>query len=250
MTQPWRLFADLNDALTRAPGDEDFDVRLDFSREERAGIPEVVLAGTKQFNDVIFALNRLVAENGRAIASRCTSATIDAIAEAFAGDVRIEPFYSTVVVSRFDSHPPTGNGRVGILTAGASDNIVASEASTLLREMGVDVTMARDVGVAGLHRIVAPLRTLAEADVDAIIVAAGMDGALPSVIAGLVPVAVIGLPVSSGYGVGGNGEAALHSMLQSCAPGLSVVNVDNGIGAAASAGLIARRAATRRIATN
>jgi NCAIR mutase (PurE)-related protein len=87
---------------------------------------------------------------------------------------------------------------------------------------------------------------MADADVDAIIVAAGMDGALPSVVAGLVPVPVIGLPVSTGYGLGGRGEAALYSMLQSCAPGLAVVNIDNGIGAAATAGLIARRAAAAR----
>jgi NCAIR mutase (PurE)-related protein len=246
VTSSWKLFTDLTDALASPDTGEETGVRLDLAREERAGIPEVVLAGSKQLPDLVYAIDRLVSANGRAIASRCDDATIDAIENAFAGDYRVEPLFSTVVVSRFDTHPPTGNGTVGVLTAGTSDNIVAAEATTLLREMGVDVILARDAGVAGLHRLVNPLRRMAEADVDAIIVAAGMDGALPSVVAGLVPVAVIGLPVSTGYGVGGNGEAALHSMLQSCAPGLSVVNIDNGIGAAASAGLIAKRAAAMK----
>ena len=116
----------------------------------------------------------------------------------------------------------------------------------MAEEMGCTVTIARDAGVAGLHRIVGPLRTMADDDVDVIIVAAGMDGALPSVIAGLVPVPVIGLPISTGYGFGGNGDAALGSMLQSCAPGLAVVNIDNGIGAGAVAALIANRAAEAR----
>jgi NCAIR mutase (PurE)-related protein len=100
--------------------------------------------------------------------------------------------------------------------------------------------------VAGLHRLFEPLRALLAAPVDAIIVAAGMDGALPSVVAGLVDVPVIGLPVSVGYGAGGGGEAALHTMLQSCAPGLVVVNIDNGIGAGSTAALIANRAGALR----
>lgn len=246
MTNHWRLFSDFNGALNGAREREEHGVRLDPARVERAGIPEVVLASHKQAADVIYGLNRLVTENGRAMASRCDATIISAIEEAFAGERRIETFYSTVVVSRFEALPPTENGAVGLLTAGASDNVVAAEASSLLREMGAEVVLARDVGVAGLHRLVEPLHLMAEADVDAIIVAAGMDGALSSVVAGLVPVPVVGLPVSTGYGIGGRGEAALYSMLQSCAPGLSVVNIDNGIGAAATAGLIARRAAEAR----
>jgi NCAIR mutase (PurE)-related protein len=113
-------------------------------------------------------------------------------------------------------------------------------------EMGATVREVADVGVAGLHRLVAPLERLANDGVDAIVVAAGMDGALPSVVAGLVDVPVIGLPTSIGYGYGGGGVAALMSMLQSCAPGLAVVNIDNGIGAGAMAALIANRAAIAR----
>jgi NCAIR mutase (PurE)-related protein len=113
--------------------------------------------------------------------------------------------------------------------------------------MGCAVTTGYDVGVAGLHRLFGPLRRMVEEEqVDALIVAAGMDGALPSVVAGLVDIPVIGLPVSVGYGLGGGGVAALYSMLQGCAPGLSVVNIDNGIGAGAIAGLIANRMAQAR----
>src|SRR5947207_5884647 len=112
--------------------------------------------------------------------------------------------------------------------------------------MACRVVRVDDVGVAALHRLVTPLRALGEEGVDAVIVAGGMDGALPSVVAGLVDVPVIGLPTSVGYGAGGQGLAALLSMLQTCSPGLSVVNIDNGIGAGACAGLIAQRAARRR----
>ncbi len=112
--------------------------------------------------------------------------------------------------------------------------------------MGCDVEMVMDVGVAGIHRLFAPLRAVLDNQVDVMIVAAGMDGALPSVIAGLVPVPVIGLPTSVGYGYGGNGQAALMSMLQSCAPGLTVVNIDNAVGAGSSAAMIANMAARAR----
>ena len=110
--------------------------------------------------------------------------------------------------------------------------------------MGVAVVSAFDVGVAGLHRLATPLDEMRAAGVAAMVVAAGMEGALPSVVAGLVEVPVIGLPTSTGYGLGGRGEAALLGMLQSCSPGLVVVNIDNGIGAGATAALIARRAAS------
>jgi NCAIR mutase (PurE)-related protein len=112
--------------------------------------------------------------------------------------------------------------------------------------MGCATRAVYDVGVAGLHRLFPPLRGMLEEGVDVIVVAAGMDGALPSVVTGLVNVPVIGLPTSTGYGAGGNGIAALLTMLQSCSPGLAVVNIDNGIGAGAMAALIANRAAEAR----
>lgn len=144
------------------------------------------------------------------------------------------------------AEPLTTGGVVGLLTAGASDAAAADEAQWVMREMGCQVIRHDDVGVAGLHRLELPLRALRDAGADAVVVAAGMDGALPSVVAGLVEVPVIGLPTSVGYGLGGGGLAALLSMLQTCAPGLVVVNVDNGVGAGATAGLIANRAAAAR----
>ncbi len=130
-----------------------------------------------------------------------------------------------------------------MLAAGTVDVAVAEEAATMCEAMGVAVVRAYDVGVAGLHRLSGPLEQLREAQVAAVVVAAGMEGALPSVVAGLLDAPVIGLPTSVGYGLGGGGEAALLGMLQSCTPGLVVVNIDNGIGAGAAAALIARRAA-------
>ncbi|MDQ5852259.1 MAG: nickel pincer cofactor biosynthesis protein LarB, partial [Chloroflexota bacterium] len=141
---------------------------------------------------------------------------------------------------------PQDQGIVGIVSAGTSELPVAEEAAVVCREMGCSVHMVTDVGVAGLHRLFDPLKALLDLPVDVLIVAAGMDGALPSVVAGLVDVPVIGLPTSVGYGLGGNGEAALMSMLQTCAPGLAVVNIDNGVGAGAMAGLIALRAERAR----
>lgn len=246
MNRAWKLFEDLETALEDEPIVDDDGLRVDHARQGRAGVPEVILAGHKSASDVVSAVHRLIGRNGRAVVSRCNEKIIQAIHDAFADDHDIDISFTTVVVSEKSSEIlPTG-GVVGVLTAGTSDNERAAEATAILREMGVTVVVARDVGVAGLHRLVGPLRILADADVDAIIVAAGMDGALPSVVAGLVPVPVIGLPVSTGYGLGGNGEAALLSMLQSCAPGLAVVNIDNGIGAGATAGLIANRAAKSR----
>jgi hypothetical protein len=151
-----------------------------------------------------------------------------------------------VTVARPGAAAPATGGRIGVLSAGTSDVPVAAEAALMAREMGVAVDEVWDVGVAGLHRLVAPLERMMAAGVDALVVAAGMDGALPSVVAGLVAVPVIGLPTSVGYGFGGGGVGALTTMLQSCAPGLVVVNIDNGIGAGATAALIANRVAAAR----
>ena len=112
--------------------------------------------------------------------------------------------------------------------------------------MGVAVESFQDVGVAGIHRLAAPLEEMRSFDPDCVVVAAGMEGALPSVVSALVAVPVVGLPTSTGYGLGGDGTAAILGMLQSCSPGLSVVNVDNGVGAGVAAALVANRAARGR----
>jgi NCAIR mutase (PurE)-related protein len=137
---------------------------------------------------------------------------------------------------------PTG-GVIGILSAGTADIPVAEQARIIAEEMGCKVVKAYDVGIAGVHRLLEPLQEMIEAEAAAIIVAAGMEGALPSVVAGLVPTPVIGLPTSTGYGIGGGGVAALMAMLQSCCPGLVCVNIDNGVGAGATAALIANNTA-------
>jgi NCAIR mutase (PurE)-related protein len=246
VTNRWRLFEDFEAALDQSTDGGDDGMRLDPMRAVRSGVPEVVYAAAKRPEDVTKALKRLAEPGGRAIASRCSAATINSVEKALGDDFAVDVHLSTVVIHRAGSEQLRTGGRIGLITAGTSDIEIATEARVMAEEMGCVVTMARDAGVAGLHRIVSPLRTMADEDVDVIIVAAGMDGALPSVIAGLVPVPVIGLPISTGYGYGGNGEAALGSMLQSCAPGLAVVNIDNGIGAGAVAALIANRAAEAR----
>jgi NCAIR mutase (PurE)-related protein len=131
--------------------------------------------------------------------------------------------------------------KVGILTAGTSDVPVAEEARMVVEACGLGARLEADLGVAGLHRFVGPLAAILEWGADVIVVAAGMDGVLPGLVAGLIDVPVIGLPVSTGYGRGGAGEAALGTMLQSCSTGLVVVNIDNGVGAGAAAVLIAQR---------
>ena len=188
----------------------------------------------------------LLEGTGRAIISRVRPETLAAIQEEFQGcTLRVREAARALVIYQPGYTPAHTGGHVGILSAGTSDIPVAEEAALVAEEMGCQVTCIYDVGVAGLHRLLEPLRELLAGEVDALIVAAGMDGALPSVVAGLVPVPVIGLPTSVGYGLGGNGVAALLSMLQTCAPGLSVVNIDNGVGAGSTAALIANRAARR-----
>lgn len=147
------------------------------------------------------------------------------------------------VVSDGKTRPRRTGGRVAIVTAGSSDLRAAGEARLAAEEQGCRVLMFSDVGVAGIHRLFPAIRQIEEEGVHAVIVAAGMDGALPSVVGGLTSAPTIGLPISTGYGVGGRGEAALFSILQSCAPGVGVVNVDNGYGAGVLAAKIANTAA-------
>ncbi len=221
---------------------------LDLLRAERTGVPEVILAERKTPEQTLAIARRVLEERGRVLLSRVSPET-RALLERELGDQALWTRYAegrTLALQLPGAEPPAGGGCVGVITAGTSDIPVAEEAAALCREMGCDVHTVYDVGVAGLHRLFEPLRRLLAVPVDAIIVAAGMDGALPSVVAGLVDVPVIGLPTSVGYGYGGGGLAALGSMLQTCAPGLAVVNIDNGIGAGAMAGRIANRAAAAR----
>ena len=248
-------FVDLREALSRverqeleSSAEDQRSVRVDANRALRSGIPEVVFAANKSAAEVVEALRRLVEANGRAMASRVRPEDTGAIQDALVPSicVQLHPVARALVASRPGTERPVRGGVVGILTAGTSDIPVAAEASLAAAEMGAAVLEAWDVGVAGLHRLVSPLERFATARTDVIVVAAGMDGALPSVVAGLVDIPVIGLPTSVGYGLGSGGLGALTTMLQSCAPGLVVVNIDNGIGAGTTAALIANRAATGR----
>ncbi|MBV9615434.1 MAG: nickel pincer cofactor biosynthesis protein LarB [Ktedonobacteraceae bacterium] len=223
------------------------ETRPDSGREQRKGAPEVIFGETKEAQQIIAMAQGLLAGTGRAIISRIPSASISPVREAFhAYTVGMREAARAMVIYRPEYVRRSTGGHVGVISAGTSDIPVADEAALIAEEMGCRVTCIYDVGVAGLHRLMAPLSDLLTDGVDAIIVAAGMDGALPSVVAGLVPVPVIGLPTSIGYGLGGKGVAALLSMLQTCAPGLSVVNIDNGVGAGITAALIANRVAQAR----
>jgi pyridinium-3,5-biscarboxylic acid mononucleotide synthase len=223
------------------------ETRPDIDRENRKGAPEVIFAETKETSQIIEMAQRLLASTGRAVISRLPREALGPVRERFAAyRTRQRRGNRAMVIYRPDYEGSKTGGHVGVISAGTSDIPVAEEAALLAEEMGCRVTCIYDVGVAGLHRLLLPLRDLLGDGVDVIIVAAGMDGALPSVVAGLVPVPVIGLPTSIGYGIGGKGLAALLSMLQTCAPGLSVVNIDNGVGAGITAGLIANRVAQAR----
>jgi NCAIR mutase (PurE)-related protein len=232
------------------PADSTLDTaQPDFNRAERKGVPEVIIAERKTIEQSLSIARRFLDTKGRAILSRVPPELESRLGSEFGEQAELEWFpnaRAAVLRSPHTSPAPSG-GRVGVITAGTSDVRWAEEAVLLCREMGCEVHTAYDVGVAGIHRLWAPLAFLLEdAQVDVLIVAAGMDGALPSVVSGLVNVPVIGLPTSVGYGFGGSGEAALLSMLQTCAPGMAVVNIDNGVGAGAMAGLIANRMAAAR----
>ncbi|HEY0738713.1 MAG TPA: nickel pincer cofactor biosynthesis protein LarB [Herpetosiphonaceae bacterium] len=236
-------FRDLRQALL---GDDEREpiagyAHLDTRREHRKGVPEVILAEPKAPAQVVEIARHFLERSGRAIISRTPPDTLAALEQAFGDEVAWERYEAArlVVLRRPGQAAPSTGGQIGIITAGTADVPRAEEAAVVCREMGCEIHMVCDVGVAGLHRLIEPLRRLLSVPVDAIIVAAGMDGALPSVVAGLVDVPVIGLPTSVGYGLGGKGEAALLSMLQTCAPGLAVVNIDNGVGAGAMAAIIA-----------
>ncbi len=220
---------------------------LDPGREARTGTPEVVLAEGKTSEQLLESARTMLARTGRVIVSRVADEQRRELEGAFPEVAwRHNPGGRTIVGRAAQYSLPDSGGRVGILTAGASDFPAADEARLIAEEMGCTVRLYQDLGVAGLHRLIVPVRELLAWKADVVIVAAGMDGALASVVSGLLPLPVIGLPTAVGYGAGGRGKAALLSMLQTCAPGLVVVNIDNGIGAGVAAARIAALAARIR----
>jgi NCAIR mutase (PurE)-related protein len=213
--------------------------RFDAARETRRGVPEAILADGKSPAETADLAATSVETVGRAIVTRVDDETAAAVTEGLPDEVDVErdERARTVVAHAPEFDPPALDATVAVVTAGTSDAPVAGEASVIAREMGADVEWIEDVGVAHLGRVIDVLDPIRAADV--VVVAAGREGALPTVVAGLVDTPVIGVPVSTGYGFGGDGEAALAGMLQSCTV-LSVVNVDAGFVAGAQAGLIAR----------
>jgi NCAIR mutase (PurE)-related protein len=221
--------------------------RLDLGRFMRRGIPEVVLATGKAPSEAARLAVTLAERQGQGLISRMTGEHRTALGQAAsAAQMVITDYANSARVVRGGFSPEQVDGKVGLLTAGTSDVAVAEEALMVVEACGLGARLEADLGVAGLHRFVGPLAAILEWGADVIVVAAGMDGVLPGLVAGLIDVPVIGLPVSTGYGRGGAGEGALGTMLQSCSTGLVVVNIDNGVGAGAAAVLIAARAAAAR----
>jgi NCAIR mutase (PurE)-related protein len=221
--------------------------RLDLGRFMRRGIPEVVLAPGKAPDEAARLTVALAQRQGQGLISRMSREHRASLQEAAdAAEMTIVDYAQSARVMREGYAPEALDGKVGFLTAGTSDVPVADEARMVVEACGLVTRLEADLGVAGLHRFVGPLSAILEWGADVIVVAAGMDGVLPGLVAGLIDVPVIGLPVSTGYGRGGAGEAALGTMLQSCSTGLTVVNIDNGVGAGAAAVLIAARAAKAR----
>jgi NCAIR mutase (PurE)-related protein len=223
----------------------DARARLDVGRVARRGLPEVVLASGKTPAETAELVVALARDQGQGLASRLTAEHWTVLEQA-AGGLELHRYRMAVRVRRPGHRVADAGGRVAILTAGTSDLDVAEEALMVVEACGHQARLVADVGVAGLHRLIGPLAELLAWDADVLVVAAGMDGVLPGVVAGLVDRPVIGLPVANGYGAGGEGQAALLTMLQSCSTGLSVVNIGNGVGAGAAAVLIAGRAAAAR----
>ena len=213
--------------------------RFDAAREQRRGVPEAILASGKSPSEVAELTGVALNTIGHALLTRVSTADVDAVTDAVGDDIVLNHDHRgrTLIARRPGYEPPSVAAGVAVVTGGTADAAVACEAEAVLDVMGVDVTRIDDVGVAHLGRVLDHIDALRAADV--LVVAAGREGALPTVIAGLVATPVVGVPVSSGYGHGGDGSAALAGMLQSCTV-LSVVNIDAGFVAGVQAGLVAQ----------
>ena len=209
--------------------------KVDHHRALRVGMPEVVLAEGKTAAQTAQIFSRLAKHGGNVLATRATAAQFQAVRKRVS-KAEYRELGRAIVLQR-DSRK-YGKGTIAVVSAGTSDIPVAEEAVTTAEVMGNEVRHLYDVGVAGIHRLLANRRVLTEARV--VVVCAGMEGALPSVVGGLVGVPVIAVPTSIGYGSSFKGLAALLGMMNSCASNVSVVNIDNGFGAGYVASLINR----------
>jgi NCAIR mutase (PurE)-related protein len=215
--------------------------RLDIDRAARTGNPEVVYGAGKspaQVTEILHTLHHAHPEHA-VLATRLSDDALAAVATEFA-DATIDPVARAATLGAL----PVPQGTVAVVSAGTSDAPVAAEAALTARVYGAAVNLINDVGVAGLHRILAAREQLDTAN--CLIVVAGMEGALPSVVGGLTGVPLVAVPTSVGYGASFGGIAALLGMLNSCAPGVTVVNIDNGFGAGVFAARVARNARVDR----
>lgn len=208
--------------------------RIDHQRTQRKGFPEVIYADGKQPDQVAEIAERLFKRNDKVLITRACPNTYQVVKQVLPEAV-YQPIARTITVCRGEMKPQYG-GYVAILSAGTSDMPVAEEAAITLSIMGHQVRRIYDVGVAGIHRLLAEQKQMAEAHV--LIVVAGMEGALASVVGGLTDRPIIAVPTSVGYGANLGGLAPLLTMLNSCASGVTVVNIDNGFGAGYAAALI------------
>ena len=222
------------DDLATAPFESLDFATIDHHRALRQGFPEVIYGAGKTSGQIVGIAERLAERGDGFLATRLSDEAMAALTSRFDA-VEINALGRTAHL-RGAQAPPAGRGTIAVITAGTSDLPVAEEAAVTARALGNNVSRLTDVGVAGLHRLLARKEELLEAAV--IIVIAGMDGALPSVIGGLVRVPVIAVPTSVGYGAAFAGLAPLLAMLNSCASGVTVVNIDNGFGAAMAASRI------------
>jgi len=221
--------------------------KLDIFRKLRTGIVEVIYAENKKPELTIEIIYSFLKKNRFAIVSRYREEAVSLISKEFENNdtysVDVNEFAKILIVKEKSYTFEKKGGKVGIITAGSSDIPVAEEAKVIAVSMGCEVISSYDLGIAGIHRLFTPLSEMIKSGIHVIIVCAGMEGTLPGVVAALVDIPVIGVPISSGYGLGEKGIGALTTMLQSCSPGLLVVNIDNGFGAGASAALIANKIA-------
>ncbi len=226
---------DAMDRLNGLPFEDLGFAKLDHHRALRTGMPEVIFAGVKTPDQVATIFARMAKAGGNVLATRATRECFDAVV---AAEPRAEFHEMARAITLTQAEPIAGKGTVAVVCAGTSDLPIAEEAAVTARLMGNTVELIADVGVAGIHRLLAQRTSLQSARV--LIVCAGMEGALPTVVGGLVNAPVIAVPTSIGYGASFGGVAALLGMLNTCTPNVCVVNIDNGFGAACIATLINR----------
>lgn len=222
--------------LLKADNILEFDdiAKFDIKREDRTGFPEAVFSPSKDYEDLIAIIkNYLKRSDNDLIITKLSDERYEKILNDLGKDSYIFDYNkrAQILVIRKEIIKKEAIAKIGIITAGTSDINIAEEARVIVEEGGCEAITSYDIGVAGIHRLFPQIAHMVKEGVRAFIVCAGMEGALPSVVAGLVDVPVIAVPTSVGYGVGEGGRVALDAMLQSCAPGIAVVNIDNGFGA-------------------